>query len=56
MVLKGGMDNRARKRAFDEIFTRFDRNKNGRLYVKDFIEELRLVEVNFCKIVDRVIN
>ena len=32
MAMKKNLDERARKKAFDEIFEKFDRNKNG--YVK----------------------
>lgn len=29
MAMKKNLDERARKKAFDEIFEKFDRNKNG---------------------------
>ena len=29
MSMKKNLDERARKKAFDEIFEKFDRNKNG---------------------------
>ena len=31
MSMKKNLDERARKKAFDEIFEKFDRNKNGLL-------------------------
>lgn len=45
MVLKGGMTNRARRKAFDAIFARFDHNQNGKVFINDFVDELRMVDV-----------
>ena len=38
MAMKKNLDERARKKAFDEIFEKFDRNKNG--CVKKVIKHL----------------
>lgn len=40
MAMKKNLDERARKKAFDEIFEKFDRNKNGTMYAKDFVREI----------------
>jgi len=40
-AVKSSNDRRAKKEAFDKIFARFDHNHNGKVFVKDFFEELR---------------
>ena len=33
MAMKKNLDERARKKAFDEIFDKFDHNKNGKVHI-----------------------
>jgi len=45
MVMKRNMDEKARRKAFDAIFKRFDFNHNGKLFIKDFVDELEMQEI-----------
>jgi len=44
-ALKNGMEQRAQRKAFDAIFKRFDHNQNGKLFIKDYAEELKLHDI-----------
>jgi len=46
MAMRKNLDERARKKAFDAIFKRFDYNHNGKLFIKDFVEELEMQEIH----------
>ena len=45
MAMKKGLDSRAQRKAFEAIFAKFDHNKNGKLYLSDYYEELRLHDI-----------
>ena len=37
------MKARAQRKGFDEVFAKLDRNQNGRIFIRDYIEEMRLL-------------
>jgi len=41
MAMRKNLDERARKKELDAIFAKFDHNHNGRIYIKDFLAELK---------------
>jgi len=43
--MKRGLTERARKKAFESIFKKFDHNQNGRIFIRDFVEELSLHDI-----------
>jgi len=46
VAMRKNLDERARRKAFDAIFKRFDYNHNGKLFIKDFVEELEMQEIH----------
>lgn len=45
MVMRKTLDEKARRKALDAIFNRFDFNQNGKIFIKDFLEELEMQEI-----------
>merc|ERR1712183_209628 len=41
MAMRRNLDERARRKELDAIFAKFDHNHNGRIYIKDFLAELK---------------
>merc|ERR1712203_612173 len=41
MAMRKNLDERARRKELDAIFAKFDHNHNGRIYIKDFLAELK---------------
>merc|ERR1712203_1262469 len=58
MAMRKNLDERARRKELDAIFAKFDHNHNGRIYIKDFLAELKdhdmeISQAEVKKIMDR---